>query len=240
MSVKFRIVVLSFVALTTTGAFAQVTIGSGTAPDTHAVLDLKTNPSGVGSNKGFLPPRVELTHLRETSADGPIHANVAGMVVYNIGERDAVVVAPEDAPVRFHEGLYYNNGTKWVRLISDDFTVKWFYMPSIKLAIPATVTDEAQHVDLFNEFKKQFSPGSVVVNDNMKRSPNAPANIELATNQVATAFTNASFYYYVTDYDSTVFEEVSVSDAGQLSYKVLLAPAAIPATAFMNIVFVVK
>lgn len=45
---------------------AQVTIGSGIAPDQNALLDLKENGSG-SSSKGLLLPRVALSSIISSS-----------------------------------------------------------------------------------------------------------------------------------------------------------------------------
>jgi hypothetical protein len=56
------------------------------------------------TNKGLLIPRVALT---STSAFAPLTAHVAGMIVYNTATTGDVT-----------PGLYYNNGTKWVVVLS--------------------------------------------------------------------------------------------------------------------------
>jgi len=74
---------------------AQVTIGDQTAPNTNAVLDLRSN-----GNLGLLLPRLP---LQSTTLAAPLQAHVAGMVVYN------TVTAGDVTP-----GFYYDDGTKWV------------------------------------------------------------------------------------------------------------------------------
>jgi len=74
---------------------AQVTIGDQTAPNTNAVLDLRSN-----DKLGLLLPRLALT---ATNLAAPLSAHVAGMVVYN------TATAGDVTP-----GFYYDDGTKWV------------------------------------------------------------------------------------------------------------------------------
>jgi hypothetical protein len=77
---------------------AQVTIGSQSAPDPNAVLDLRSN-----SNRGFLLPRVTLDSLHSPA---PLSAHVQGMFVYNTAAANDVM-----------PGIYYNDGTQWVQSV---------------------------------------------------------------------------------------------------------------------------
>lgn len=74
---------------------AQVTIGSGDAPDASAILELKT----AANNKGFLGPRVSLTSPTDQAT---IPSPAEGLLVYNMG----------DAGLTF-AGYVYWNGTEW-------------------------------------------------------------------------------------------------------------------------------
>ncbi|MBD8388843.1 hypothetical protein [Dysgonomonas sp. BGC7] len=80
---------------------AQVTIGAALEPDTDALLDLKEQITGK-SNKGLLLPRVS---LKASTNSYPCSTHVAGMIVYNTATVADV-----------NKGLYYNNGTKWLRM----------------------------------------------------------------------------------------------------------------------------
>jgi len=190
-------------------ANAQVTIGSKDAPTAGAVLELKS------AELGFLPTRVSLTG---PSNPAPLPAHVQGMVVFNTNATDSLQV-----------GLYYNLGSKWVALSSTPFTNEnWFYMPSIVIDVSGT----GGTIDLYDEYKKQLNTnsgaGSLVVN-----STGAPAKA-LATIPAA-----ADLYYYVTAYDDRVFEDITITAAGVMTYKIVTGATADDAT-FMNIVFVEK
>ncbi|MFV0392237.1 MAG: hypothetical protein ACK5KP_10205 [Paludibacteraceae bacterium] len=87
---------------------AQVTIGSNALPDGNAVLDLKNTADPNASTKGLLLPRVALT---STTVSTPLTAHVAGMTVYNTATAGT-------APNNVTPGYYYNDGTKWVRLLN--------------------------------------------------------------------------------------------------------------------------
>ena len=138
---KFKCFILFFVTFTlNVNLYSQVTIGSQTAPDSNALLDLKQDGT---TNKGLLPPRVSLS---STSSTSPMSSPVtAGMTVYNTATQNDV-----------KPGYYYHNGSRWVRLD----VPKFFYMPSIIL--PVSTTDAAYSsgtftIDLYQKYKDQFT-----------------------------------------------------------------------------------
>ena len=189
---------------------AQVTIGSTDAPTKGAVLELKSD------TLGFLPPRVNLVSL---TAPKPLPAPVEGMVVYNL------TVSAKDT---LQAGLYYNTGKRWVRLsVTPSFSRNWFYMPSIVFDT-SNPSDTELQVDLYQKFKEQLNDGS---NTNMGVSDGAPAPV------LSTIPGPEDLYYYVTAYDSSVFDIISISKTGVMTYKV--TDNATDET-FINIVFVEK
>ncbi|MBB1140229.1 hypothetical protein [Myroides sp. WP-1] len=161
------------------------------------------------SNKGLLLPRLELV---STTDFAPLQAHVAGMTVYNTKRQNDVV-----------PGFYYNDGTKWQQMVtSDNKAVKFFYMPSI---VFNTGTPGAGNKDLYQEYVNQFT-----LVGNTASSIGAPA--------VIPHFPEATdLYYYVTDYDATVFSNIVIQADGKMTYEVLGTgnPYSV-----MNIVFVVK
>ncbi len=137
-----------------------------------------------------------------------------------------------------------SNGTKWIRIAHSQeksigggttikkkgqgtfadpigFEMKFFYMPSI--AINTSATGTGFTVNLYNVYKDQFMSPLV-------KNPAGSASIPF--------FAAASaLNYYITDYDTSLFANVSVSDAGILTYDVIGSASD---CSFMNIVFVVK
>jgi hypothetical protein len=85
--------------------FGQVGIGT-TSPNANSLLEL------TSSNKGLLLPRVALTL---TTSFSPLSSHVEGMLVYNTATTGDVT-----------PGQYYNDGTKWLRIV-DDGTFKNLY-----------------------------------------------------------------------------------------------------------------
>jgi hypothetical protein len=213
---KFNIIYIAGIFALMSGAAlnAQVTIGTAQAPNSNAVLELKT----AGNNKGFLPPRIALVAPHNPA---PLTAHVEGMIVYN-----TTVLA--DSLVK---GLYINNGTQWTRLRNDpDLIPQWFYMPSIPIPVSNAGTFT---VNLWSVYKRQFdntAAGALIVSSNASAPKPQPKVYE--ANELD---------YYVTGYDDTVFDQVSLSPAGVLSYRITSANLSnVSDSTFMNIVFVVK
>ena len=77
--------------------FAQQKIGTNrTNMNPNAIFEMEA------TNKGMLLPRVELT---STSSFAPMAAHVNGLTVYNLATANDVT-----------PGVYYNDGTKWIRV----------------------------------------------------------------------------------------------------------------------------
>ncbi len=189
---------------------AQVTIGSNSEPNAGAVLDLISS-----SNKGLLMPRVALTSTRVfapvVSTNGTTHT--AAMTVYNTATNNT------DVGYEVSPGYYYNDGTKWVRLPSR--YTNWFFMPSVSFNTAAVVTNQTK--DLYALYKTQFMTPVV-------KSTGAPASLPYVP--AAT-----DMYYYITEFDTNVFENVSVDANGLMKYDV---KAGATDCSFINIVFVLK
>lgn len=91
----------------TTSLLAQTGIGT-TTPNASAKLDVSS------ANKGFLPPRVELTATNVftpiTGLSGaPALATAAGLLVYNTATAGTI-------PNNVVPGYYYWNGTTWIQI----------------------------------------------------------------------------------------------------------------------------
>src|SRR5690554_4763114 len=92
--------VILFIVFLSADVFAQQKItddrNKGVLPNRDAILEIES------ANKGLLHVRLPLVR---TSDPAPLTAHVAGMMVYNIASVNDVV-----------PGIYYNDGTKWVRI----------------------------------------------------------------------------------------------------------------------------
>lgn len=84
---------------------AQVMISFGTPPvavNPQSILHLQS----AASNKGLLLTRLE---LQSVDLPAPLTAHVAGMIVYNTATAGTT-------PNNVTPGLYYNNGTIWIKM----------------------------------------------------------------------------------------------------------------------------
>ena len=210
-----------FALMSFTTLKAQVTIGSLNPPSNDALLDLKETTTGV-STKGLLLPRVA---LQSTILSNPMTNPEMGMFVYNTATTSTG--ANDVTP-----GIYYNDGSKWVKS-GDVATPSFFYMPSILL--PVDTSDPVAYnavtqtftVDLYAKYAEQFGltqPGSSA------QSPNATA---------LPVYSGSELSYYIIYYDNAVFGNVSVSNSGILTYKLVSSPVFSEKT-YMNIVLQVK
>ena len=96
-----------------------------------------------------------------------------------------------------------------------------FYPPAI--ALDASSTGTGRTLDLHQEYEDRFGSPSVA-------SSGAPSAIP--------AYTESELYYYVTDYDAAVMDNVSISSAGVMTYDIIATPSS--GCTILNIVFVVK
>ena len=95
-----------------------------------------------------------------------------------------------------------------------------FYPPSIPISITATASGET--LDLHQTYLNLFSSPMVV----------SPGASSLPT------YAETELYYYVLDYDTSVFDNVSISDQGVLTYDIIAVPSS--NYAYFNVVFKVK
>ena len=219
-------IAMSFIFLIS--AKSQVTVGSEVPPQKAALLDIKSKDGGQGqatSDKGgILFPRVELDNINELTVFPAIKSNDQdyseqkkkhiGLTVYNI---------KADNAKNIEEGIYVWNGIKWEKS-AFRHRVNFFYMPSIR--IDTRTAGDKTPINLYDEYKKQFESPKIV-------SAQAPDEIPFFAKET-------DLYYYVTDFDETVFDKtkMSISVDGKLSYSIL-SPA-VNGDSYINIVFVVK
>lgn len=107
---------------------------------------------------------------------------------------------------------------EWVCL---GITTRFFYMPS--MVIDTTNVGTTKEIDLFSIYKNQFE-------NPMVKSENAKSSIPY--------FSNAQkLYYYITYYDNSVIDQITIDENGLMRYLVKGTPSEV---SFMNVVFVVK
>lgn len=163
------------------------------------------------SDKGILIPRVELI---ETTDNTPVGSNVASsLMVFNTIEQNDV-----------KPGFYYWYSGKWQRLIPEGTATmsKFFYMPAVLFDTSVVATDQTKN--LHDEYINQFTGPGLIGSD---QAPNAIPNVPDADD----------LYYYVTDYDEDVIENITIDADGTMHYDVIgnAGPYS-----YVNIVFVIK
>ena len=214
---QLRVLILSITAIFISLQMnAQVTIGSQVNPNPNALLDLKEIVADSTSTRGLLLPRVKLT---STTSASPLAEHVKGMFVYNI--------ATTTGTNNVTPGIYYNDGTKWVRTDGSGGGEKWFYMPSFNL--PVTAKGTGLTFDLYGEYKTQFAkdvPDKQFVSSNTSATAAQPV---YAANQLE---------YYVIAYQTDCLKINSISAQGVMNYDVISTD--IPVGSFINVIFVVK
>lgn len=195
---KIYLSILAVLSLTVLHAQVGINI---TNPDASAALDI------VSTDKGLLIPR--MTTAQKLAVTNP----ATSLLVYDTTLRQ----------------IQQNAGTpaspQWVPLVIQNTKNSFFYMPSISIDASAAATNKT--LDLYGEYKKQFSGASPTT---FARSAGAPAQ--------APFFPLASsLYYYITYYDNTVVKVNSINANGVLNYNILKES---DFDSFMNVVFVVK
>lgn len=195
---KIFALMLNFTVVATLSA--QIGINTQT-PDASAALDV------VSTDKGMLIPR--MTTAQKTAISTPAE----GLIVYDttlkcISQNAGTTTSPA-----------------WVCLSSVDAQNISFYMPSI--AIDASSVASGQTLDLYEEYKKQFSGATP---SQFAKSTGAPSTIPYYP-------TADSLYYYITYYDNNILNINSIDANGKVLYDVL---AEAEYSSFITVVFVIK
>jgi len=123
-NVSTLLVSLLLVIQSTANLQAQVRVGGNIVPNQNAILDLNANDTAIGS-RGLLLPRVALI---STTNPIPLTEHIAGMLVFNTATSDDV-----------SPGVYYNDGTKWIRGIEPQETAA-FSIRETEIEINETIS----------------------------------------------------------------------------------------------------
>jgi hypothetical protein len=131
-------------------------------------------------------------------------------------------------------GYYYFDGTVWQALGYGVSAKQQFYMPSIVIPTdPGSLPADANYsyagstitVNLYNIYKQQYQYTATPAG-----SARSLSGATLRT------FDADKLDFFVTYYDNTVFQNVTISTAGVLTYQ-LTAGCTITEKTFMNIMF---
>lgn len=233
---KIRLIVV-LAALAGMGtAYAQVTVGSGVAPATGALLEIKSqaaDASNVTSTTGGLGlPRVSLVSLTTldpfiASATTAVKTNHTGLMVYNLN-----TTAP------FSKGVYVWDGTTWGQVGAGASTVspaeRFFYLPSFNISLAAVGTT-VRSVNLYNQYKNQFTKDG---NASFVANPTASALTTVPCKADGTLYAASELNYIVTYYDATIITITGITNAGVMSYTV--DSHATTSNSYINVICVIK
>ena len=205
--------------------FLQAQIGVNTN-EPKVSLDVHAGSVDATTPEGLSAPRLTLAQL--SSKDAKYLSDQTGALVYVTD-----VTGTTSAKTRnvIAVGYYYFDGTLW-QAMAPDPALRFFYMPSIVL--PTNTSDPSYNaatqtftIDLHQAYSNQFK---LTNSANTSKSPAATALPVSASN---------SLEYFITYYDNTVYQNIALTDAGVLTYK-LPASFTLSEKTFMNIVFKVK
>lgn len=224
MKSKFLLFIVVIVMFSINNVRAQVTVGMNEEPEKAALLDLKTQDGGdtgeaTTDKGGILLPRVALAGLEDLSVFTDINSGDAdydiqklrhrGLTVYNLTDDDD-----------FDPGVYIWDGKQWRMPDYFNTRVNFFYMPSFAIK---TTTKGIVEYDLYDIYMKQFEAPAM-------SSDGAPTKIPFYV-------TPTDLYYYVTDYDETVFDITGITEEGVMTIDITGDATDL---SYINIVFVVK
>jgi len=122
---------------------------------------------------------------------------------------------------------------------------RFFYMPAVIFDTSVASATVTHTRDIYEEYRKQFAVGTYyVTGENNDASTGTGTPIQYTGGVIGsvgapatiTTYLRGELYYYVTYYDQNVFEAISITADGKLSYRI--KSNASPSS-YMNIVFVV-
>lgn len=191
---------------------AQVGINTTTPSSTFDVS--KSSQATVPD--GVLVTRITGDELK--AKDALYLANQNGTLVYVTAV--STTTTPKTVNVKTPGFYYYDNSiSQWVGAFKNDNFPKFFYMPSV---LVNTATLGTKTLDLYALYFAQFNNPPVKSAGSKGSIPTLP---------------KAQLEYYVTYYDTTLMDTVTIDANGLMSYKVIGNASD---ASFMNIVFVVK
>lgn len=248
MYYKHICIALLIFLLSTNNCLSQVVMGSKNEPLSGAILEIKNKNSTLANGElvsdtknitstkgGIILPRVQLKHIKSLepfiAANDPKLAEEklkhAGMIVYNINES---YLTASDPMTVFKQGLYVWDGERWSKMTREEH--KFFHMPSFNLD---TSTAGTFTVDLYALYAAHFARQGALASQYTNPIITNPT----AKTPTVPIFRQNELDYYITTYDDSIIEVVSVDNSGKMTYKVDPKPPFNPFS-FINIVLVVK
>ncbi|MEK6495304.1 hypothetical protein [Myroides odoratimimus] len=231
------LVIIVFCALNVFTLKAQNGIGTS-KPNGSAQLEV------VATNKGILLPRIALSSVTQQLQTSIANAN--SLMIYNTS--NVVLQGLSPGYYYWHEDSSNQSNSKWIRIITADdklVKAKFFYMPSI--VINTSVLGQFKR-NLHAEYIAQFTGKTFVMDSNggtvnsnllspkfIKSSGGTPETT--APNEIPNMSLPTDLWYYITDYDTSALEGLSIDQNGVLTYTVKGTGTDY---SFVNVVFVIK
>ena len=205
-------IIYLIVFISTFYAHAQVGINTTSPSTTFDVA--KSSVATVAD--GVLVTRISGDELKAKDANYGTNQHATLVYVTSI----PTTTSPKTSNIRTPGFYYYDNTiSKWVGAFRNNNFPKFFYMPSV---LVNTSTLGAKSMDLYNLYYNQFNSPPVKSSGSVGSIPTLPKN---------------ELEYYVTYYDTSLMNNVSITADGVMSYNVIGNASD---ASFMNIVFVVK
>jgi len=212
--------------LATTGASAQVTIGSGKVPESFSVLELISE-----QKRGFRLPQMNSAErdAMQATFENRATTEAMGLMIYNTDTSCAEIWT----------------GTEWICTGDGDNTnpnsnAETFWLPSFSLPWSTVTNDpatEIETVDLFTDIYQPAFGATMHSAPTYFTSAGADFPVVVPGHEPNTTVAT-DFYYVITKYDPEIIEIQSLTETGVLTYKKLVPVP--PYNAFIKILLVRK
>ncbi len=221
-----KTVLLILVLTAFLASYSQIGINTTDPKTTLHVIPKATDNTTA---EGIIAPN--LTRAQLISKDAKYITDQRGAIVY---VTDLSGTPSTKTAQVTQAGYYYFDGTAWKPFGSgqSESKIDFFYAPP--MVVPIDITDASYNasnktftLDLYQYYSQQFGLSNI---NSSTKSPTASSLAPLAANKLE---------YFVMYYDNAVFSNVSITDAGILTYRLQGTPS-FSAKTFMNIVYKIK
>ena len=198
---KVFLIICAFIIIGVTKSTAQVTIGSLDTP--NATLDVKSQAANATSHDGIIAPKLTGDELaRKTTTAYSDNQN--GALVYVTAAASIANQTGKTVNVKT-QGYYYYDSANSVWVSFSKNKPEWFYMPPTLIN---TAPGTGKIIDLFAKYNTSVTHAI----------KSGGADFSQVVDSIGTA---ENYDYYVVGYDETVFDNISISPEGVMTYDVV-------------------